>query len=211
MKIAIIGANGRLGQLLVDEATDRGHDVLAIVREKKKDFKGNVEVLEKDLFDLTYDDLKDYGVIISAFGVWVPEQMEQHQTSLSHLADTLSGKNNRLLVAGGAGSLYVDKGHTQRLMDSPDFPESYRPVATNMAKGFDLLKERNDIPWGYISPAANFIADGPRTGSYTPGEEVLLTNSKGESQISYADFAIAMIDEAENGSHIHTRFTVVSE
>ncbi len=211
MKIAIIGATGKQGIFLVEEAVQRGHEVTAIVRDGSKVNNEKVKVIEKDLFDLTYDDVKENDVIIDAFGVWAPEALEQHQTSLKYLADLLSGKSNRLLVVGGAGSLYVDAEHRIRVMDTPDFPDMFKPLASSMGKAFDALRVRNDVRWTYLSPAGNFVADGVRTGKYTAGDENIMVNSKEESQISYADYAIAMIDEAENGKHIQKRFTVVAE
>ncbi len=127
------------------------------------------------------------------------------------LADLLRGKSNRLLLVGGAGSLYTDDSQTQRVMDTPDFPESYYPTASNMALSLDAIKERDDVNWTYLSPSADFDADGERTGKYRLGGEVIMTNSQGKSYISYADYAIAMLDEAEQGKHIKKRFTVVSE
>ena len=80
-----------------------------------------------------------------------------------------------------------------------------------MAKALDELRKRNDVRWTYISPAADFRVDGPRTGKYTLGGEELIVNSKGESVISYADYAVAIIDEAEKGNHIGQRISVVGE
>lgn len=209
MKIAIIGANGKAGKLITEEAVRRGHEVTAVIRQGAA--PEGTRALVKDLFSLNYDDLKENDVIIDAFGAWTPETLELHQTSLKHLADLLSGKANRLLVVGGAGSLYVDPEKTVRVMDTPGFPDTFKPLAGNMAAAFDALKVRKDVKWTYLSPAANFVADGSRTGKYTAGGDLLPANSKGESRISYADYAIAMIDEAENGSHTGSRFTVVSE
>ncbi len=211
MKIAVIGATGKAGRLIVKEAVSRGHEVTAVVRGAGASSEFGAKVLRKDLFALTYEDVEENDVIINAFGVWAPEVLDQHQTSLKHLADMLSGRPNRLLVVGGAGSLYVDPAHSLRVMDAPDFPEMFKPLASSMAKAFDSLKVRKDIRWTYLSPAGNFVAAGPRTGAYTAGGEEIMRNSKGESQISYADYAVAMIDEAENGKHMNARFTVVAE
>ncbi len=211
MKIAVIGASGKAGQLLVKEALSRGHNVTAIIRKPNQQLDKNAHILIKDLFDLTYDDLKDYDVIIDAFGTWAPESLPLHQTSLKHLADLLNNKPNRLLVVGGAGSLYIDPQHTMQLIDSPEFPNAFKPLASNMSKAFNYLKKCNDVKWTYLSPAADFVADGKRTGNYKQGSDEVLVNSKGISQISYADYAIAMIDEAEKGQHINKRFTVVAE
>ncbi|EPY6471509.1 NAD(P)-dependent oxidoreductase [Clostridium sporogenes] len=210
MKISIIGANGKSGKLLVEEALNRGHEVTAIVRNGQATTP-NAKVLEKDLFNLTYDDVKDSEVIIDAFGTWTPKSLPLHQTSLKYLSGLLGGKPNRLLIVGSAGSLYVDPQHTMRLLDSPDMPEMYKPLSTNMVAAFDALKKRNDVNWTYLSPPAIFDADSVRTGKYRVGGDELMVNSKGESVISYADAAIAMIDEAEWGKHIRQRFTVVSE
>jgi putative NADH-flavin reductase len=211
MNIAIIGATGKQGKLLVKEATRRGHHVTAIVRNKKKlsDFNGNI--IEKDIFHLTYDDIKDQEVIIDAIGVWTLEEMPLFHTTLDYLSNLLSGKPNRLLVVGGAGSLYIDKEHTIRLMDTPEFPDMFKPVATNMGIAFDKLRRRDDVNWTYFSPAANFDAVGTRTGEYILGEEEVILNKAGNSYISYVDYAIAMIDEAEKGTHIKSRFTAISE
>lgn len=210
MRIAIIGASGKAGSLLMKEALGRGHEVTAIVRDRAKVTEPKAKVLAKDIFALTYDDLKDNDVVIDAFGAWTPDTLVLHQTSLKHLADLLSGKPNRLLVVGGAGSLYVDPEHSVRLMDTPDFPDAFKPLASAMGKGFDELKTRKDVKWTYLSPAADFDANAPRSGTYTAGGDELLVNKKGQSKISYADYAIAMIDEAENGKHVQTRFTVNS-
>ena len=211
MKIMIIGASGKQGRKLLAEAQRRNHEVTAVVRDKSKLPDTNCKVLEKDLFALTYDDLEDQDVIISAFGTWSPETHILHKNSTVYLADLLSGKSNRLLFVGGAGSLYTDETHTQRLMDTPDFPESYYPTASNMALGLDEIRKRDDVNWTYLSPSAEFDAEGARTGAYRLGDEVILFNAKGDSYISYADYAMAMLDEAEQGKHIKKRFTVVSD
>lgn len=96
MNIAIIGATGKQGKQLVKEALARGHNVTAIVRDAAKTGDAKAKVLARDIFALTYDDLKGYDVIIDAFGAWTPETLIQHETSLKHLADLLSGKPNRL-------------------------------------------------------------------------------------------------------------------
>lgn len=210
MKITVVCAAGKQGKKLVEEAFNRGHNVKAVVRNNNS-VPAGVEVLEKDLFDLTLNDLKDSDVVIDAFGAWTEETLPQHSTSLKHLCDILSGTNIRLLIVGGAGSLYVNPEHTLCVSDGPDFPDIFKPLAAAMAKALGELRQRNDVKWTYLSPAGDFQADGVRTGKYILGGEELTLNSKGESVISYADYAIAMIDEAENGNHIQQRCSVVSE
>lgn len=209
MKIAVICANGKEGMLIVKEAIDRGLDVTAVVRGENQSVA--TKVIKKDLFDLTASDLEEFDIVIDAFGAWTQETLPQHSTSLKHLCDIVSGKNTRLLIVGGAGSLYVTPEHTAQVMDGPDFPDIFKPLASNMGKALEELRTRNDVKWTYLSPAGDFQAKGVRTGKYILGGEELILNSKGESVISYADYAIAMVDEAVSGKHIQQRISVVAE
>lgn len=209
MKIAVICANGKAGRQIVKEAVARNLDVTAVVR---GDNQTEAEkALKKDLFDLTASDLQGYDVVIDAFGAWTEDTLPQHSTSLKHLCNILSGTDIRLLVVGGAGSLYVNPEHTVQVSDGPDFPDIFKPLAAAMAKALSELRQRKDVKWTYLSPAGDFQADGERTGKYILAGEELTLNAKGESVISYADYAIAMIDEAENGNHIQQRISVVAE
>ena len=209
MKIAVVCANGKAGKFIVKEAVERGLDVTAIARGENKSVAQNY--IEKDLFYLTKEDLANFDVVIDAFGTWAEETLPLHSTSLKKLCDLLSNTNKRLLVVGGAGSLYVDKKHTKQVMDDPDFPDIFKPLAKAQGKALEELRKRNDVKWTFISPASDFQAEGKRTGKYILGGEELTLNSKGESIISYADYAIAMIDEAVEGEHIQERISVVVE
>lgn len=207
MKIAVVCANGKAGKLIVREAVNRGLDVTAVVRGENR--TAAQKVLTRDLFDLTRADLEGFDVVIDAFGAWTEDTLPQHSTSLKHLCDVLSGTSTRLLVVGGAGSLYVNPEHTACVSDGPDFPDVFKPLAAAMAKALGELRSRGDVQWTYISPAGDFQAEGERTGEYILGGEELTLNSRGESVISYADYAIAMIDEAVQGDHIQKRISVV--
>ncbi len=209
MKIAVICANGKEGRLIVGEAIARGVEVTAVVRGENQ--SAATMVIRKDLFDLTAADLEGFDAVIDAFGAWTPETLPQHSTSLKHLCDLVSGKETRLLVVGGAGSLYVNPEHTIQVMDGADFPEMFKPLASHMGKALKELRSRTDVKWTYISPAGDFQAEGTRTGKYILGGEELILNSKGESVISYADYAAAMVDEALNGNHIQQRISVAAE
>lgn len=209
MKVAVICANGRVGKLIVKEATERGLDITAFAKGENESVATNY--VEKDLFDLTKDDLQGFDVVVSAFGAWQEEVLPQHVTSLMHLCDVLSGTDIRLCVVGGAGSLYVNKEHTIQVMDGADFPDVFKPLAKAQGKALDELRKRNDVKWTFLSPAGDFQADGERTGKYILAGEELTLNSKGESVISYADYAIAMVDEVTKGNHIQQRISVVAE
>ena len=207
MKIAVVCANGKAGKLIVQEAVNRGLDVTAVVRGENR--TAAQKVLTRDLFDLTHADLEGFDVVIDAFGAWTEDTLPQHSTSLKHLCDVLSGTSTRLLVVGGAGSLYVNPEHTAVVCDGPDFPPQFLPLAKAQGKALEELRKRNDVQWTFISPAGDFQAEGERTGEYILGGEELTLNSRGESVISYADYAIAMIDEAVQGDHIQKRISVV--
>lgn len=207
MKIAVVCANGKAGKLIVEEAMNRGMDVTAVVRGENK--SAAKEVIIKDLFDLTAEDLAGFDVVVDAFGAWAPEVLPQHSTSLAHLCDILSGTDTRLVVVGGAGSLYVNPEHTAQVKDGADFPAEFKPLAEAQGKALEELRKRDDVRWTFVSPAGDFQADGERTGEYILAGEELTLNDRGESIISYADYAIAMVDEIESGNHIQQRISVV--
>ena len=207
MKIAVICANGKAGRLIVKEAMGRDLDVTAVVRGENRSAAGKVIV--KDLFGLTAADLKDFDAVVDAFGAWTPDTIPQIPRAVAHLCDALSGTDIRLLVVGGAGSLYVNKEHTACVEDGPDFPDAFKPLSAAHGEALKALRSREDVKWTYINPAGDFQAEGERTGEYILGGEEMTLNSKGESVISYADYAIAMVDEITNGGHIQERISVV--
>lgn len=210
MKIGIIGASGKAGSLILKEAINRGHEVTAIVRDASKLKDKSVAVVEKNILELTTDDVKQFEVIVNAFGAPLGE--EQAHVDAGHaLIEALKGTNTRAIIVGGAGSLYVDENKTVKVMDTPDFPEIVLPTAKGQGRNLEELQATTNITWTFISPSAIFNAEGKRTGSYQSGKDHLLVNSKGESYISYADYAIAVVDEIENPKHINERFTVVGE
>ena len=145
MKIAVVCANGKAGKLIVREAAERGLDVTAVVRGENRTSAENV--ILKDLYDLTAEDLAGFDVVVDAFGAWTEETLPQHSTSLKHLWDILSGTDTRLLIVGGAGSLYVDPEHTVCVADGPDFPDAFKPLAAAMAKALGELRQRTDVNW----------------------------------------------------------------
>jgi putative NADH-flavin reductase len=209
MKIAVVCANGKAGQLIVKEAVDRGLDVTAFVRGENKSAAPKAVI--KDLFEITKDDLAPFDAVIDAAGAWTPDTVHIVPDAVKFLAELLRGTDTRLLVVGGAGSLFVDKEHTKTVFDVTPFPEAAIPVVKAHQVALDELRKYDDVKWTYISPAGDFQADGERTGKYLLGGEELTLNSKGESVISYADYAIAMIDEVVNGGHIKQRIGVVKE
>lgn len=211
MKIGIIGASGKAGSLILKEALTRGHDVTAIVRDEAKVQIQGASVLEKDVFDLKADDINGFDVVVNAFGA-APGKEHLHVEAGKILIEAMKGApQTKLIVVGGAGSLFVDEAKTIRVLDTPEFPKEYYATAYNQSKNLGDLQNATGIQWTFISPSAFFDPQGNRTGGYTLGKDNLLVNSKGESYVSYADFALAVLDEIENPQHLNQRFTVVAE
>lgn len=211
MKIGIIAASGKAGSIIMKEAVERGHDVTAIVRNPEKVTEKRVAVIKKDILDITAADIDDYDIIVNAFGT-APGEEHLHAEAGRVLIKALQdAPDTKLIVVGGAGSLYVDEEKSTQLIESPDFPEDALPTARNQGINLNDLLHADDITWTFISPSAVFDPEGKKTGSYQTGEDSLLVNREGESYISYADYAVAVLDEIEQPKYINQRFTVTGE
>lgn len=209
-KIAVVAANGRVARLVVKEAQARGFAVTGFSRDDENK-SGADTYYKKDIMELTKADLAGFDAVVDGFGAWTDEEQPMHVKTSQHLCDLLAGTETRLLIVGGAGSLYVNPAHTVQVKDGPDFPAMFLPLANAQGAELEALRKRTDVRWTFISPAGDFQADGARTGKYILAGEELTLNSRGESIISYADYAIAMVDEIESGAHIGQRISVVRE
>ena len=135
MKVAVVCSNGKVGKLVVAEALAAGFEVTGFARGENKSEAKNF--VQKDIFALTKEDLAGFDVVVDAFGAWAENELPNHGKSLAHLCDLLSGTKTRLVIVGGAGSLYVNKEHTVRVMDTPDFPDMFKPLASAQGKQAD--------------------------------------------------------------------------
>lgn len=207
MKIGIIGANGRTGSRVLTEAKNRGHELTAIVRNASKITDASIDILEKDIFSLTKKDVAELDVLVDAFSAPV-EESDNHWKAIDHLIAILNGTTSpRLIVVGGAASSFVDDKGT-RVLDTPSFKEApYYATGAAQAIQLDHLRQDATFDWTFISPAGLF-EPGERTGTYATGTDELIVDANGNSYISMEDYAIALIDEAENAKHIRARFTV---
>jgi hypothetical protein len=202
MRIAIIGATGNVGRKLVAEALSRGHQVTAIARDTSK-------VSKQDRLIAKNGDVNTPAALSAALSGHdvVISSVRFEQLNYEGLVSAVrEGRIKRLLVVGGAGSLAVAPGVT--LAESPEFPAMYKPEAVAGGIVLDNLRKEEGLEWTFLSPSAMFLPEG-RTGKFRIGKDQLLSNSKGESQVTMADFAIAMLDEAEHPKHVRERFTVV--
>ncbi|MGE8323517.1 MAG: NAD(P)-dependent oxidoreductase [Pseudomonas sp.] len=200
-KIAIIGATGRAGSQLLEEALRRGHSVLAIARDPSK-LQGRDGVTVKAL------DAQDSAALQTAVAGVDAVLSAAHFSTIAPQAiiDPIKRAGvRRLLVVGGAGSLLLPSG--QRVIDSPDFPEAYKAEATAGVHFLQVLQREPNLDWTFLSPSAEFV-EGERSGHYTLGKDHLLIGADGKSWITFADYAIALLDELEKPAHSRQRFTV---
>ncbi|QAR33710.1 NAD(P)-dependent oxidoreductase [Geovibrio thiophilus] len=205
MKIAVIGAAGKAGSKIAAEAKARGHAVTAVVRNRAKLADKSLNVIEKDLFKLTAEELGGFDAVVNAFADFTAEE-NLFLKSAEHLVGETkkSGKQPYLFFVGGAGTLMVDGKEIYTL---PDFPAAYYPVASKMAKAIEYLQTVSDVNWIFLSPSAEFI-DGEKKGAFRIGGDELLVDKDGNSSITTGDYATAVLDELEAPKHIRKRFTV---
>lgn len=213
MKIALFAAGGNIGRRIALEAANRGHEVVAVVRDPTRAHRasGIFSVMPGDVTDAGSVAAAGSGVaaILSAVGPSVADgQSGNVLIDAAHalIAGARRAGVKRLIVLGGAGSLEVAPG--LQAVDAPQFPPQWKDNALSQRRALDIYRaEAGDLDWTYISPAA-IIAPGERTGKYRVGFDQMLRDSNGESRISIEDYAVAMIDELENAAHIRKRITV---
>ncbi|AHF14537.1 NAD(P)-dependent oxidoreductase [Niabella soli] len=213
MKIAIIGATGFVGSAILKEALQRGHEVLALARSTSSITEKNPLLALLNIDVANTDELtaaiKGSDVVISAFNAgWTNPNLYNDFLSGSKEIEkaVAAARIKRLIVMGGAGSLYIDG---IQLVDGPDFPEAYKQGAAAARDYLNLLNENKQLDWAFFSPAIEMnpgVTTG-RTGKYRTGTDAPVFNAEGRSILSVEDLAVAVMDEAEEPRHIRRRFT----
>ena len=212
-QIVLFGASGFVGSAILKEALDRGHKVTAVVRhpEKITALHKNLVVKQGDvsLSETVTGVCKGADAVISAYNPgWKNPDIAVETTRVYRaiLEGVRKSEVKRLLVVGGAGSLFISPG--KRLMDAGIIPESFLPAVKALADFYlNDLTEEKIIDWVIFSPAG-IIEPGLRTGKFRLGKDDMVINEKGESKISVEDYAVAMIDELEKPAHHRERFTI---
>ena len=214
MKIALIGATGYVGSALFTELLDRKYQVKALVLDPSSIKAGdNLEIIQIDVMheDSLVSVLEDVDIVVSAFNPgWAnPNICEDYlKGSRSILNAVKRAKVKRILIVGGAGSLYVAPG--VQIIDTPEFPKEYFEGANGPRILLDELKKETQLDWTMISPPIGFSPANPgvRTGPYRLGTDSPLMNENQPGSISAEDLAIALIDEMEQKKFACQRFTV---
>jgi len=201
MKIALIGASGRVGSRLLAELLRRGHAVAGIARDKTQLPSRPGLVLETG--DATRP--AQLAPLLAGHDVVASATRFQSSDPQALIAAVKQAGVPRLMVVGGAATLEVAPG--RMLLDAPDFPEAYKPEALAGRRFLDALRMEKDLDWTFLSPSAEF-APGERTGKFRVGGDRLLRDTSGKSRISMEDYAIAFVDELEAPKHPRQRFTV---
>jgi len=209
-RIAVIGGTGYAGSHIVAEAVRRGHTVLSVARTAPSERVEHATYIEATLLDVPTlaNELQGVDVVVGT----VPargDMLGLVRPAMAQLNSVLP-EDVRIGVIGGAGGSLVAEGGP-RLIDTPGFTEEYKPEAQEAIDILeDLQADESGRDWFYVHPAGGFGVwnPGERTGTYRDGGDVLVTDADGESYISGADLAVAVLDEIENPRHHRERFTV---
>ncbi len=217
MKIFIIGATGMTGSSLVKEAVKAGYKVIANARNNanllalKEEFP-TIEILNKDAFELTLEDIADSEVIIDAFAT-APEQAFLHVDLAAKLVAMLRNSSVRIGFILGAGSLLVGKEnnvhHAYDDIVKDQSTVSWRAIPENQLYELDFLKNVKNVDWFGVSPGLNFIS-GEKSDNIIYGIDHLLFNNNGISETTSGTMASAVISEISDKKHSMERFTVIN-
>jgi len=211
MKVAILGATGRGGKRMIDEALSRGHQVTAISRSAaEQPARDGVTGVSCDIADTAAlaDAIRGHDAVIAT---WRPAPGSDDvwgaiKNGFNSLLTAMREAGvKRVMVMGGAGSLEYSPGVLN--IDRPDFPEAWKDGSRAGTQQLDMLREVSDLEWTYLSPAHE-IYEGERTGTFRLGGDQLVMDENGDSKISFEDYAVAMIDELEEPKHTGRRFTL---
>jgi putative NADH-flavin reductase len=211
MKVALLGATGFVGSALLKETLDRGHAVTAIVRHPEKlAMRERLSAKAGDVYDTSSLTKLILGndALISAFNPgWKTPSLyaDQVRGTASIIAAAKQAGIRRVLWVGGAGGLEVKPGI--HVIDSLEMPDWVKPGALATINALEQLRKEPELDWSFLAPSAT-LKPGQRTGKFRLGNDQLLVDAAGHSEVTVQDYAVAMIDELENPTHIRKRFTV---
>ncbi|ELP26664.1 Rrf2-linked NADH-flavin reductase [Pantoea agglomerans 299R] len=209
MKIALIAPTGKIGFEIAKEAIRQGHNVTGLVRNARAVPEGleGIELRVTDISDTAAfaDAIRGVDVLASAYGAHGEHIGTLVDAAHAIVSAARAANVGRIIVVGGAASLEVAPG--EKLLDAPYFPSDYYPYGLAHDKAFKIYQAATDLKWTFFSPPAE-IGPGEKKGNYKIGGKILLKDAKGESRISYCDYAEAFINEIAQGNHINSITTV---
>jgi putative NADH-flavin reductase len=209
LKIALFGATGMVGSRIAAEAARRGHQVSALVRnpERVPAEVANLKAARADLLDAASvaAAVRGHDVVASAYSPPGDDASVVATATRALLEGVRAAGVKRVVAVGGAGSLEVAPG--KQLVDTEGFPDAYKKIALAHRDVLAYYRTQNDLDWTFFAPAA-LIAPGERTGVFRTGADTLLVDANGDSRISAEDYAVAFVDELEQGRFIRKIATV---
>lgn len=211
MKIIVFGATGDVGSRVVKEALLRGHVVSAVVRNENK-LDRLPKAVSVHVLDVT--DTKAVTQVMAGHDLAVstlrpPEGQEMDLPELTKsVLNAAAESKARVLIGGGAANLLIPDLSGYTVLTAPNFrPEAVKPIAIACFVQYAYCVAEDGTDRTYFSPAA-MLESGKRTGNYRRGSDFLLVDEDGQSKISMEDYAVAMMDEAENPTANVKRVTV---
>lgn len=211
MKVALIGPTGFVGSAVLKELLSRGHDVVALARDPSKlEAHAGLTVAKADVkqADQVAAAVKGTDAVVSAYnpGWSVADIHTEFLEGTRAIYDGVKRADvKRLLVVGGAGSLYAAPG--LQIVDTPEFPEQWKQGALAAREALNLIRLETSLDWTFLSPAVH-LEPGERRGSYRVSLDTPVMDANGPAHVSTADLAVAIVDELERPQHIRRRFTV---
>lgn len=211
MKVALIGPTGFVGSQVLNELLSRGHEVVALARDPSKlDARAGLTVVKADAkqADQVAAAVEGADAVVNAYnpGWSVPDIHTEFLEGTRAIYDGVKRAGvKRLLIVGGAGSLYAAPG--LQIVDTPDFPAQWKQGALAAREALNLIRLETSLDWTFLSPAVH-LEPGERRGSYRVSLDTPVMDANGPAHVSTADLAVAIVDELERPQHIRRRFTV---
>jgi len=214
MKVVVLAATGKAGRSVLSELILRGHDVVAVARSPQK-LPSSINAIKDDLSNESSiaEIIEGADAVVTAYGPSTDDPRyftdetytdELVRVTQRVIAAVRKARVPRLLMVGGAGSLWFSPGVT--VLNSGHWPDNFKPIAISHTRAFAALRE-SDVNWTYFSPPM-LIAPGVRTGKFRTGNDNLIVDKNGMAWVSFEDYAIALVDELEKPAHERARFTV---
>lgn len=209
MKIGVIGATGKIGKCIFREALSRGHNVTAIIRNRGKVATPDLQLMEKDAFDLTVEDITKFDVVISAVGFEQSKTEDYVRLGHHYINIFQEAPHVRLILVGNAGSLFIDEQRKLWVVDHGKMPNLLKTSALAQTISLMDFVGRDNVNFSVATPALFFDAAGAKSGQYKFAGDTIAVNDKGYSYVTYYDFASAILDEVENPRFEKQQFSVV--